>query len=106
MGDRVPPKLSQHRPPAAGQVKGVDPSILRRTPALDESSPLQVIERRRQGRLVAPARPAQRRLRQAGILIDQQQNGKAAGLEVARADPLRKGAEGFPCRAPPVVYLS
>src|SRR5215471_15044498 len=79
---RMVEKLAQLRFPGAGQINGLHAAIPRRAPARDQPPPLEIVERGRQGRLVAPARPAQRGLRQAGILLDQHQHGEAPRLEI------------------------
>src|SRR5205085_3191790 len=69
VGEGVAPELSQQRPPGSGQVQRMHPPVFWRAPPLDQPSPLEVVERGRETRFVASARPAERGLRQAGILV-------------------------------------
>src|SRR5262245_19050907 len=96
MGNGMAPQRSQQSSARSGQVQGMHSPVSALAAPLDQPAAFEIVERRRQSRLVAAARAAERGLRQAGIVVDQGQNGKAPRLEIARPDALREGAErGF-----------
>src|SRR5258708_30890886 len=60
---------------------------------MDERAAGEIVERRRQARLVAAAGAAKRRLRDPRVLADQRQHGETAGAKIETADTAREGLE-------------